>query len=395
VSLKQTLTIEGLNEGTLTPEYKASLITAYLAAFPSLEASDVVFGVPAVTNSRRQRRLEGNSFAIPVAITTSSNATNDIASGLGSPSFAGSVMAEMESMGEAVVILEQAATGMEVLFSLKAETTSEIEATVVNNANFAADVTAQAKSDSLIAADATVVIDTERITIVTLAPTVEPTPLPSAGPTTSPTALPTQIPSGRPTHTPSLAPTAGSCVDDIQNNDETDVDCGGSCHGCNFGEACLDHTDCQGGACTSNLCSTFSPTLSPTVMPSDLPSVSPSTDPSVNPTAIPSSLPSGVPSGLPSEPPTAFPSAASSETDSNLDPTSYPSIYTAPDDDDVANSGTGLSQLSFPIAVTAAGLASVALLGSFRYFTKGRASSNATAKKKVAVLPIAVLEDNI
>jgi hypothetical protein len=46
-----------------------------------------------------------------------------------------------------------------------------------------------------------------------------------------------------------------TCADGITNQDETDVDCGGStCSVCQSGEACLVGTDCAGGVCTANVC---------------------------------------------------------------------------------------------------------------------------------------------
>jgi hypothetical protein len=46
-----------------------------------------------------------------------------------------------------------------------------------------------------------------------------------------------------------------TCIDGIQNEGETDVDCGGpNCAGCANGKACLIDTDCQSGHCVSNVC---------------------------------------------------------------------------------------------------------------------------------------------
>ncbi|MEM7156759.1 MAG: hypothetical protein AAF799_28175 [Myxococcota bacterium] len=46
---------------------------------------------------------------------------------------------------------------------------------------------------------------------------------------------------------------AGSCNDGVQNGDETDVDCGGSCQDkCGGGEGCMDADDCQSNACAGN-----------------------------------------------------------------------------------------------------------------------------------------------
>ncbi len=47
-----------------------------------------------------------------------------------------------------------------------------------------------------------------------------------------------------------------SCDDGVQNGDETDVDCGGSCAGCEEGESCEVDTDCAEGICESGICTT-------------------------------------------------------------------------------------------------------------------------------------------
>lgn len=57
-------------------------------------------------------------------------------------------------------------------------------------------------------------------------------------------------------------PTA-SCSDGLKNQDETDVDCGGSCGTCAAGKACAAGTDCAGGYCVSGKCTSQpAPTLS-------------------------------------------------------------------------------------------------------------------------------------
>ena len=46
-----------------------------------------------------------------------------------------------------------------------------------------------------------------------------------------------------------------SCTDVVQNGDETDIDCGGSCSTrCDPGEGCAVAADCQSGVCTSGTC---------------------------------------------------------------------------------------------------------------------------------------------
>ncbi len=47
---------------------------------------------------------------------------------------------------------------------------------------------------------------------------------------------------------------AAGCMDDVRNGDETDVDCGGSCPGCETGEMCGIAGDCLSGVCTAGVC---------------------------------------------------------------------------------------------------------------------------------------------
>jgi hypothetical protein len=44
------------------------------------------------------------------------------------------------------------------------------------------------------------------------------------------------------------------CDDRVQDADETDIDCGGSCHACGFDTRCEVATDCQTGACDAGMC---------------------------------------------------------------------------------------------------------------------------------------------
>lgn len=44
-----------------------------------------------------------------------------------------------------------------------------------------------------------------------------------------------------------------TCVDDVENGDETDLDCGGSCPGCATGDSCLVGGDCAEGVCNAEL----------------------------------------------------------------------------------------------------------------------------------------------
>jgi len=47
-----------------------------------------------------------------------------------------------------------------------------------------------------------------------------------------------------------------TCTDGIQNQDETDVDCGGQCAPCAVGLGCGGDDDCDSGACTNGVCVT-------------------------------------------------------------------------------------------------------------------------------------------
>ncbi|MFT5357155.1 MAG: hypothetical protein ACI9KE_004387, partial [Polyangiales bacterium] len=47
---------------------------------------------------------------------------------------------------------------------------------------------------------------------------------------------------------------APSCSDGIQNGDETNVDCGGSCGGCGDGEACSGGNECASLVCVGDIC---------------------------------------------------------------------------------------------------------------------------------------------
>jgi len=44
--------------------------------------------------------------------------------------------------------------------------------------------------------------------------------------------------------------TAGNCVDGVQNQNETGVDCGGPCAGCEAGLTCIRDSDCRTSLCT-------------------------------------------------------------------------------------------------------------------------------------------------
>ena len=51
-----------------------------------------------------------------------------------------------------------------------------------------------------------------------------------------------------------LCKVAQTCTDGIKNQDESDVDCGGVCGGCDNGKACKTGADCKTGVCESSVC---------------------------------------------------------------------------------------------------------------------------------------------
>jgi hypothetical protein len=227
VNVFQSLEIDGLSEPTLTEKYQAALRNAYESL--GVNASQVTFGDATIYASRRrrldrgpftmfQRRLERmNDFVIPVTIQTTPVQTSSIATGLRSSLFVENITQELESYGEgALMIQETDVVGMEVLFSIKAETILQIESSIINNNNFAQEVTDQAIINGAISSLSTATTDKSLIRFVTFAPTVSPTAVPTEDPTTVPSGSPTNSPaempsetptaSHRPTYTPSATP---------------------------------------------------------------------------------------------------------------------------------------------------------------------------------------------
>ena len=90
-------------------------------------------------------------------------------------------------------------------------------------------------------------------------------------PTPAPSESPTPLPSESPTPLPSQSPTRVQCFDGVQNEDETDVDCGGSCSSCALGQGCLLDTDCSNRSCSSGICISAAPTVVPTATPTLVP----------------------------------------------------------------------------------------------------------------------------
>jgi hypothetical protein len=82
----------------------------------------------------------------------------------------------------------------------------------------------------------------------------------STSTSTSTTAPPSSTSTSTTTST-STSSTIATCSDGIENQDETDVDCGGSiCPPCDPGEGCLQPSDCTSSVCQSMVCQ--SPTCS-------------------------------------------------------------------------------------------------------------------------------------
>ena len=61
------------------------------------------------------------------------------------------------------------------------------------------------------------------------------------------------------------------CSDGVQNEDETDVDCGSACSSCALGQGCLLDNDCSSRSCSSGICSSDAPTQIPTATPTLVP----------------------------------------------------------------------------------------------------------------------------
>ena len=76
-----------------------------------------------------------------------------------------------------------------------------------------------------------------------------PTATPGGTATPTPTETPTATP--EPTATPTSTP---SCSNGIQDGDETDVDCGGSCPPCANGKNCVQGSDCTSQICSGGRC---------------------------------------------------------------------------------------------------------------------------------------------
>ena len=74
---------------------------------------------------------------------------------------------------------------------------------------------------------------------------------------------PEETPEETPEEEPEEPEDEGTCLDGIQNQDETDVDCGGSsCNACAEGKKCQYNSDCREAVCTDDLICLAEPVLS-------------------------------------------------------------------------------------------------------------------------------------
>lgn len=51
-----------------------------------------------------------------------------------------------------------------------------------------------------------------------------------------------------------IFPCVAMCHNGVQDGDETDVDCGGHCPGCEAGHRCLSEVDCSSFVCVNQMC---------------------------------------------------------------------------------------------------------------------------------------------
>ena len=70
-------------------------------------------------------------------------------------------------------------------------------------------------------------------------------------------------------------PTTEHCTNGNQDDGESDVDCGGSCPGCDEGQTCADGDDCVTGVCVQESCRSPYPTPQPSPIPTHSPTVIP------------------------------------------------------------------------------------------------------------------------
>jgi len=64
-------------------------------------------------------------------------------------------------------------------------------------------------------------------------------------------------PSGESPELPRQRPDLAHCKDDVRNQGESDVDCGGDCDACAWCDGCFDDADCGEGTCEAGRCRTI------------------------------------------------------------------------------------------------------------------------------------------
>lgn len=137
--INQTLVIDGLPKTPLPGQMWNSLKRSYEVTFPELlEMSDVIFGNATVSLSKNSdvesftsESESGNfQYSIPVRIRAPPKEAYFVVMGLGQTAFAENVAIWLETP---VTIIEQNATGMEILFSVKQPHTSDIAAAITDN----------------------------------------------------------------------------------------------------------------------------------------------------------------------------------------------------------------------------------------------------------------------
>jgi hypothetical protein len=208
VRVFQTLEIGGLTEFTLTSKYQTALQNAYMSTFPDLGEANIIFGEAAVSSGRRLRRndnrrnLEGNDFAIPVTIQIAPRFTNSVTAGLTEALFVTSIVKELKNACESAIAVQKTeATGMEVLVSIKAETSQSALDLISYDGDFASDLKEFGIANDIFGVSSSVTADTSLATIVTIAPSLAPTQAPTAGatamavPTIAPTSALSLLPS--------------------------------------------------------------------------------------------------------------------------------------------------------------------------------------------------------
>ena len=165
----------------------------------------------------------------------------------------------------------------------------------------------------------------------TQAPTTPfPTPLPTPVPTPVPTSVPTSVPTPVPTVVPTPTPTLVTCMNDMMDEAETDVDCGGgSCPRCKLGSGCVVDTDCFADLCINSMCvyhPSALPTPVPTPVPTSIPTPKPTHIPTPKPTRVPRPAPTLKPTSVPNPAPTFQPTfkPTSAPTMAALNPTPAP-----------------------------------------------------------------------